>query len=166
MAYKFAGLSLVLVCAILSQPACAQRGGGGGGGGHCGGGGTQTSSNTASALSPYTLSPLANPYALQQMQQQQYAQQAMAMRQMYAMQMENQLLRKQLMQQQHPAQVAQVKPPVSAQGDSNVLLASKKNSVTAVKKKASQKSRTDAQREKHKATEKAAAGKFAMNDVR
>ena len=84
---------------------------------------------------------------------------------MYAMQMENQLLRNQLLQQQNPAQFGQVKSPVSAQGDSNVLLASKKNSATAVKKKASQKSRTVAQREKQKATEKAAAGKFAMNDI-
>ncbi len=53
MAYKLASFSLFLVCATLSQPACAQRGGsGGGGGGQCGGGGAQSSSNLASAYSP------------------------------------------------------------------------------------------------------------------
>jgi len=68
MAHKLASVSLVLVCAVLTQPALAQRGGGGGGGGNCGGGGTQSASNSDSALSPHSLNPMANQYALQQMQ--------------------------------------------------------------------------------------------------
>ena len=93
----------------------------------------------------------------------------MVMRQMYAMQMENQMLRNQLLQMQNNnSQLAQAKSPLNAQGDSNVLLASKKNADTSTaKKKASNKTRTvarDKQSDKQKAASKPEADKIAMND--
>ncbi len=102
--------------------------------------------------------------------QQQYAQQAMAMRQMYAMQVENQMLRNQMLQiqknnlaaKQGADQVAMVRLPFNANGDSNVLLATKKKSSTDAKKKL----RTVSKREKQKATDKADADKLAMNDLK
>ncbi len=172
IAHKLRSVTLVLVCVVLAQPAFAQRGGGGGGGGgggHCSGGGLQSPSNVASSQSPYMQNSLGNPYALQQMQQQ-YAQQAMAMRQMYAMQMENQMLRNQMMQMQKNAQlaneVAEVKLPIDANGNSNVLLASKKNSVKNTTAATKKKSRTVAQGEKQQKAEKADTDKLAMNDIK
>ena len=152
MARKFLVVSVLLVCASVAQPLWAQRGGGGGGsgGGHCSGG--QSSSNAASAGASYSQNPMASQYALQQMQQQQYAQQAMAMRQMMTqLQMENQNLRAQLMQVQGKKQFAQVNSPLNAQGDSQTLLVSKKNSAATAKKNTSSKTRTVAQRDKPKA---------------
>ena len=160
MARKFLVVSVLLVCASVAQPLWAQRGGGGGGngGGHCSGG--QSSSNAASAgasysqnpMASYSQNPMASQYALQQMQQQQYAQHAMAMRQMMTqLQMENQNLRAQLMQVQGKKQFAQVNSPLNAQGDSQTLLVSKKNSAATAKKNTSSKTRTVAQRDKPKA---------------
>ena len=85
------------------------------------------------------------------------------------MQMENQMLRNQLMQMQNNnSQLAQAKSALNAQGDSNVLLASKKNADNSTaKKKASNKTRTvarDKQSDKQKAASKPASDKIAMND--
>jgi hypothetical protein len=168
MAHKCACIACVLVSAWLSQPVFAQRGGGGGGG-QCGGGSQSAAGMTTpyalNSMANYSQNPLASMYAQRQMEQQ-YVQQRMAMQRMYAMQMENQMLRNQLMQMQNShGELAQVKTPVNAQGDSNILLASKKNADnTTAKKKPTSRTRTAASRDKQKDSVVPEADKIAMNN--